>query len=201
MALPTEPVGQAPHIGIDDFSFRRGRKFGTIIVDLRTHQMLDVLPDRSADTSAKCQATHPEIELVSRDRGGDYAAAARKASPHATQIVHRFHLYNNLGEALEGVLAHHLAAHRRNSRELFGNASGGRAIQTTTEAESQGSTPATGKARGAPCPIPASCYLDFVHFWSSKLRVSSCMAEIFTPSQPDHNPLALPILPCWPHNG
>jgi transposase len=113
MALPREPVGQVPQIGIDDFAFRRGRKFGTIIVDLQTHKIVDMLPDRTADTSAAWMATHSEIELVSRDRGGDYAAAARKAAPQATQIADRFHLYKNLGEALEGVLARHLAAHRR----------------------------------------------------------------------------------------
>ena len=74
MALPTEPVGQVTHIGIDDFSFRRGRRFGTIVVDLQTHEVLDVLPDRTVDTSAAWMAAHPEIDLVSRDRGGDYAA-------------------------------------------------------------------------------------------------------------------------------
>jgi len=92
MALPTEPVGKVPQIGIDDFSFRRGRKFGTILVDLQTHKVLDVLSDRTADTSAAWMSTHPEIELVSRDRGGDYAAAARKAVPGATQTADRFHL-------------------------------------------------------------------------------------------------------------
>ncbi len=92
MALPTEPVGKVSQIGIDDFSFRRGRKFGTILVDLQTHQVLDVLSDRTADTSAAWMSTHPEIELVSRDRGGDYAAAARKAVPGATQTADRFHL-------------------------------------------------------------------------------------------------------------
>src|SRR5215467_11243895 len=113
MALPNTPVGQVTQIGIDDFSFRRGRKFGTIVVDLQTHKVLDVLPDRTADTSADWMSTHPEIELVSRDRGGDYAAAARKAVPKATQTADRFHLLKNLGEALEGVLARHLAAHRK----------------------------------------------------------------------------------------
>lgn len=93
MALPPEPVEQVSQIGIDDFSFRCGRKFGTIVVDLQTHQMLDVLPDRTADTSAAWMAAHPELEVVSRDRGGDYAAAARKAAPQATQIADRFHLY------------------------------------------------------------------------------------------------------------
>jgi len=53
MALPPEPVGEVSQIGIDDFSFRRGRKFGTIIVDLLTHKVLDVLPDRTADTQER----------------------------------------------------------------------------------------------------------------------------------------------------
>jgi len=117
MALPTEPVGHVTHIGIDDFSFRRGRKFGTIVVDLQTHKVLDVLPDRTADTSAAWMAAHSEIELVRRDRGGDYAAAARKAVPAATQTADRFHLLKNLGEALESVLARHLAAHRKRQTE------------------------------------------------------------------------------------
>ncbi|GHO48640.1 transposase [Ktedonospora formicarum] len=117
MALPTEPIGPVLQIGIDDFAFRRGRKFGTIIVDLRTHKVLDVLPDRTTDTSAAWMATHPEIEVVSRDRGGDYAAAARKAVPEATQTADRFHVLKNLGEALEGVLSRHLAIHRRGQAE------------------------------------------------------------------------------------
>lgn len=105
MALPAEPVGPVAQIGIDDFSFRRGRTFGTIVVDLQTHQVLDVLPDRTADTSATWMAAHVEIELVSRDRGGDYAAAARKGAPQATQIADRFHLFKNLTEAVERTLA------------------------------------------------------------------------------------------------
>jgi transposase len=105
MALPTEPVGQVTQIGIDDFSFRRGRKFGTLIVELQTHQVLDVLADRTVETCAKCQATHPEIEPFLRDRGGDYAAAARKAAPAATQTADRFHLYKNLVEAVKLTLA------------------------------------------------------------------------------------------------
>jgi len=55
-------------------------------VDLQVHQVIDLLPDRTAETAAKCQAEHPEIELVSRDRGGDYAAAAR---PSRLPKLHR----------------------------------------------------------------------------------------------------------------
>lgn len=105
MALSTEPVGQVSQIGIDDFSFRRGRTFGTIVVDLQTHQVLDVLADRSVETCAAWMAVHPELEVVSRDRGGDYAAAARKGAPQATQTADRFHLYKNLTEAVELMLA------------------------------------------------------------------------------------------------
>jgi len=117
MALPTDPVGPVIELGLDDFSFRRGRTFGTILVNLQTHQVLDVLPDRTADTSAAWMAAHLEIEVVSRDRGGDYAAAARKAVPGARQTADRFHLLKNLGEALQGVLARHLAAHRKRQTE------------------------------------------------------------------------------------
>ncbi len=105
MALPPEPVGEVSQIGIDDFSFRRGRKFGTILVDMSSHKVIDLLPDRTAETSAAWMAAHPEIELVSRDRGGDYAAAARKAVPAATQCADRFHIYKNLTEAVERTLA------------------------------------------------------------------------------------------------
>jgi transposase len=105
MALETSPAGPVSQIGIDDFSFRRGRKFGTIVVDLQTHAVLDVLPDRTVDTSAAWMALHPQLDLVSRDRGGDYAAAAHKSAPQATQVADRFHLYKNLTEAVELALA------------------------------------------------------------------------------------------------
>ncbi len=113
MALPLDPVGQVSQLGIDDFSFRRGHRFGTILVDLQRHQTIDLLPDRNVETAAAWMAAHPEIELVSRDRGGDYASAAAAGAPQAVQCADRFHLINNLGEALEGILARHLAAHRR----------------------------------------------------------------------------------------
>jgi transposase len=115
MALPTESVGPVSQIGIDDFSFRHGRKFGTIVVDLQTHQVLDVLADRTADTSAAWMLLHPEIEIVSRDRGGDYAAAARKSAPQATQVADRFHIFKNLTEAIELSLARCRAEIRENA--------------------------------------------------------------------------------------
>jgi len=105
MALPTAPVEQVVELGIDDFAFRRGRKFGSILVDMQNHNVIDLLPDRKAETAKAWMKAHPEIKLVSRDRGGDYAAAAREGAPQAIQIADRFHLYKNLVEAVELMLA------------------------------------------------------------------------------------------------
>lgn len=116
MALPTAATPSVCELGIDDFSFRRGRKFGTILVDLERHQILDVLPDRTSATAAAWMQQHPEIELVSRDRGGDYAAAARLGAPQAVQCADRFHLYKNLVEAVELILARCRAEIRTNAR-------------------------------------------------------------------------------------
>ena len=113
MALPNAPVGQGAQLGIDDFSFRRGRRFGTVLVDLQSQQTVDLLPDRNVEPAAAWMAALPEIEVVSRDRGGDYASAAAAGAPQAVQCADRFHLINNLGKALQGILARHLAARRR----------------------------------------------------------------------------------------
>ena len=117
MALPTAPVEQVRELGIDDFALRRGRKFGTILVDMQSHKVIDLLPDRKAETAAAWMGAHPEIELVSRDRGGDYAAGARQGAPQAIQVADRFHLYKNLVEAVELILARCRAEIRKNARE------------------------------------------------------------------------------------
>jgi transposase len=99
---PSEPV---PQVGIDDWSFRRGRRFGTILVNLATHQIVDLLPDRETETVQSWMKGHPEIEVVSRDRAEEYAAAVRKGAPQARQVADRFHLAQNLRDLLEEILA------------------------------------------------------------------------------------------------
>ena len=110
MDLPDPLSGSILFLGIDDFSFRRGCRFGTILVNLESHRVVDLLPDRKAETSAAWMRQHPDLMAVSRDRGGEYASAARQGAPQAIQCADRFHLLKNLGEAVEGLLAHHLAA-------------------------------------------------------------------------------------------
>ncbi len=98
----SEAVSQ---LGIDDWSFRRGRQFGTILVNLATHEIIDLLPDRETGTAQAWMQAHPEIDVVSRDRGEDYAAAARKGAPQARQVADRYHLTDNLRDFVEEILA------------------------------------------------------------------------------------------------
>ena len=85
MVLSTQPVGKVHCLGIDDFSFLRGRTFGTVLVDLDTHHVIDLLPDRQTETAATWMQAHREITHVSRDRGAEYASAASRGAPQAIQ--------------------------------------------------------------------------------------------------------------------
>jgi transposase len=105
MAVPTPPAGEVERAGIDDLAFRRRRTYGTILVNLQTHRVVDLLPDRSAATAKAWFVDHAEVRLVARDRGTDYAAAALQGAPQALQVADRFHLVKNLVEAVVPVLA------------------------------------------------------------------------------------------------
>lgn len=105
MDLPPISAGTVVLLGIDDFSFRRGQWFGTILVNLESHRIIDLLPDRRAETVAWWMRRHPDLAVVSRDRGGEYASAAAQAAPQAIQVADRFHVVKNLAEATQLLLA------------------------------------------------------------------------------------------------
>lgn len=103
--LPSVPSLTA--LGIDDFAFRRGRNYGTILYDLNRHQVVDLLPDRSSQSLAQWLRTRPDIRIISRDRGEIYAQGAREGAPQAQQVADRWHLVDNLAEALTRFLSQH----------------------------------------------------------------------------------------------
>ena len=105
MKLATRTTDKVVHLGIDDFSLRRGRTFGTVLVDLQRHHILDLLPDRQKETAATWMQTHPEITHVSRDRSSEYASAVAAGAPQAIQVADRFHVAKNLSEAVQQLLA------------------------------------------------------------------------------------------------
>jgi transposase len=105
-------------LGVDDFAFRRARRYGTVLLDLEQRRVIDLLPDRAQDTLVRWLHAHPEIRLISRDRGGDYAAAAAEGAPQAEQIADRFHLLLNAGEVLERYLTRQHVSLREAARAL-----------------------------------------------------------------------------------
>jgi transposase len=102
--VPLPEVGQVHVVGVDDWSWRRGKRFGSILVNLETHKIIDVLADREAESVKQWLAAHPEVAVVSRDRGGVYIDGATLGAPQATQVADRWHLLSNLGDAVEAFL-------------------------------------------------------------------------------------------------
>ncbi|OJV88199.1 MAG: hypothetical protein BGO39_08385 [Chloroflexi bacterium 54-19] len=99
-----EPEYATPRIlGVDDWSYRKGVEFGTILVDLEEHRPVDLLVDRKAETLVKWLEKHPGVEIISRDRASSYADGARRGAPQAIQVADKFHLVKNLGEHLKNM--------------------------------------------------------------------------------------------------
>ena len=93
------PIEPLTVVGIDDWAFRRNHRYGTIVCDLERRRVVTLLPDREIATSVAWLANHPEIKILSRDRGGGYGEAATRALPHAIQVANRWHLMENASAA------------------------------------------------------------------------------------------------------
>ena len=102
--MPAPATNTPRQVGIDDFAWKKGDHYGTILVDLARHRPVDLLADRSAESVTAWLLAHPGVELISRDQAGSYADAARRGAPKAVQVADRYHLVANLRDALQKLL-------------------------------------------------------------------------------------------------
>jgi len=94
-------------LGVDDWAWKKGQRYGTILCDLERRRPVDLLPERSADSLASWLKAHPGVEIISRDRGDEYIKGANQGAPEAVQVADRWHLLLNLREALMRAVDRH----------------------------------------------------------------------------------------------
>ncbi len=108
--LPSPNYFSPRVLGIDDWAWRKGVRYGTILCDLERGHVIDLLPDSEAETVVNWLKLHPGIEIVTRDRSSSYGDAISRGAPQAQHVADRWHLLKNLRDTVEQILSGHRQA-------------------------------------------------------------------------------------------
>ncbi|MFF4121113.1 ISL3 family transposase [Streptomyces sp. NPDC001714] len=117
LKAPAVPDRAPRVLGVDEFAFRKGCIYGTVLVDVEAGRVVDVLPDRTSDTFAAWLAEHPGAEIICRDRASAYTKAVKAAAPDALEVADRWHLLQNLAAAVEKTCHQHRDCLRKRAEE------------------------------------------------------------------------------------
>ncbi len=117
LTAPAVPDRAPRVLGVDEFAFRKGCTYGTVLVDVEAGRVVDVLPDRTSETFAAWLKDHPGAEIICRDRATAYTKAVRDAAPGALEVADRWHLLQNLSAAVEKTCHQHRDCLRKRAEE------------------------------------------------------------------------------------
>ena len=103
-SLPIPLIDKVSVLGIDDWAYRKGLSYGTLLVNIETRKAIDLLEGRDGVALKKWLKQHPEVETVTRDRASSYSSAVSAILPNAEQVADRFHLLANLSDSVYEVI-------------------------------------------------------------------------------------------------
>jgi transposase len=103
-SLPMKCPGEIKTLGVDDWAYRKGVSYGTILVNMDTGKAIDILSGRDGKELKVWLKSHPGIQHVCRDRSSAYSAAVSETRPTALQVADRFHLVKNLSDSVYEII-------------------------------------------------------------------------------------------------